>query len=129
MALTPTIVINGLFSLSLVIFFLIIGLSIILKFKKRKDKFYILTGISWIGVSEPWWPSSVSFLIAIFNDTGLPTLIYLIINNNFLPIFLMLWLIVVVNLMNLKRKTLLLSLYGIIAVILEIFVIFFRDEI
>jgi len=125
MALSPTIYLNGVFSLLIVTVYLIVGISILAKFKKRQNKFYILTGIAWIGISEPWWPSSISFIVALFNETGLNVQTYLIINNNFLPIFLLLWILVVTNLVNIKHKNLIIILYSVSAVFLEFLVIFY----
>ena len=125
MALSEVIIINGIFSLLLVIVFIVVGIKLALQYRKRKEKIYLLTGIAWIGISEPWWPSSVSFLVALFNGTGINVELYLILNNAFLPIFLTLWLIVICKLMNIKKRNLIIFLNAIISTVLEIVMIYY----
>ena len=125
MALSEVIVLNGIFSILVVIVFITVGVQLGLQYKKRSDKIYLLTGIAWIGISEPWWPSSIGFIIAIFNDTGLPLEIYLVLNNAFIPIFLTVWLYVMLDLMNFKKKTIIIVLHIIISLILEVLMFYF----
>ncbi len=123
--LSPTIVLNGIFSILVVVVFLIVGVSIITKYRKHRDITYILTGLSWIGISEPWWPSSLGFIVALYNDVGLNAQTYLILNHMFLPIFLTFWLIVVTKLINFQRRGVVLVIHLIISVILVITEVFF----
>lgn len=125
MALDFDIIINGIFSLLLVIVFFIVGISILIKYWQNNNYLFILTGIAWIGISEPWWPSSISFLIALFNDTGLNTFSYVFINNTFLPLFLLIWIIVILNLLGIQKKKLIIIIYSLIATILEVIMIYF----
>ncbi|MFX1503266.1 MAG: hypothetical protein ACFFDH_20055 [Promethearchaeota archaeon] len=125
MTLDSDIILNGVLSLLLVTGFFIVGFSILLKYRQNKNYLFILTGIAWIGISEPWWPSSISFIFALFNDTGLNTFSYVIINNIFLPIFLLLWIIVIINLVEIQKKNLIIALYSASAIILELLVIYF----
>lgn len=125
MALSEIIIINGVFSLLVVIVFIVVGVQLALQYRKRKEKVYLQTGIAWIGVSEPWWPSSISFLVALFNGTGINIELYMILNNAFLPIFLTLWLIVMCQLMKIKKKFLILILNIAISAVLEILMLYF----
>lgn len=85
-------VLQGSFSLVFVIISLIIGITILSKYSQFKNRLYILVGLSWIGVSIPWVPDSVSFLMNIFVQQSLPVGLYFIIGNVFLPIALITWL-------------------------------------
>jgi hypothetical protein len=53
MELTTEIITNGIFSILLIIVFLIVGLKILLKYKGHKKRIFFLTGFAWIGISEP----------------------------------------------------------------------------
>lgn len=84
---------QGSFSLVFVIISLIIGFTILSKYKKYKSRLYLLVGISWIGVANPWFPDSISFIMNIFIQQSLPVELYFIIGNIFIPLALLCWLI------------------------------------
>jgi hypothetical protein len=125
MQITVELVINGLFSIFLIIVFVIVGLKILLKYREYKEKIFFLTGIAWIGISEPWWPSAIGFLMVLFTGNGPSLEVYLILNNMFLPIFLFLWLMAVTEMMQTKRRVPLLLVYLLIAIILESLMIYY----
>ena len=56
MALELVDLLQGSFSLIFVLISLSIGFSILFKYFKYKSRLYILVGISWIGVANPWFP-------------------------------------------------------------------------
>jgi len=80
---------QGSFSLIFVLISLIIGFIILSKYPKYKSRLYILVGISWIGVANPWFPDSISFVMNIFLQQSLFIEWYFIIGNCFLPIALL----------------------------------------
>ncbi|MFX0067317.1 MAG: hypothetical protein ACFFC7_34775 [Candidatus Hermodarchaeota archaeon] len=125
MALTTEMILNGLFGLLLVGVFIIVGIKLMLKYWERNDKKFLLTGIAWFGISEPWWPSSMGLLMVLFTGEGLTLQTYLILNAAFLPIFLTLWLIVMLDLMEIKKKTLLIIINLLISIILELLFFYF----
>ena len=86
MAIDTSIVINGLFSLLFVIFSVIIGSKIALKYREYKQRTLILVGITWITMSKPWWGSSVSFLVYLFNGVGISIVLYILINCKNSPV-------------------------------------------
>ena len=104
MVLNTDIILNGLFSILVIIVFLVVGLKILLKYREYKQKIFFLTGFAWIGISEPWWPSAVGFLLVLITGTSLSIEVYLILNNGFLPIFLFCWLIAIGKMTEIKRK-------------------------
>ncbi|TFG23905.1 MAG: hypothetical protein EU532_13040 [Promethearchaeota archaeon] len=125
MALDTEVIINGLFSILLITVFVIVGLKILLKYRIYKQNIFILTGFAWIGISEPWWPSAIGFIIALYNNTGLPIKIYLILNNAFLPIFLFCWIMAIGKITEIKKRKLLLVLYALIASIIESIMLYY----
>ena len=92
MALEFVDILQGSFSLIFVIISLIIGFSILIKYFEYKTRLYILVGVSWIGISFPWIPDSISFLMNITIQSSLDVGWYFIIGNTFLPVALLTWL-------------------------------------
>jgi hypothetical protein len=71
-----------------------VGVMLIYSYFKREEIFLVLVGISIIGIVSPWMPSSISFLVALFNDgMGIPETLYYIIGNVSGPIFIFIWLV------------------------------------
>ncbi len=122
-------VLQGSFSLVFVIISLIIGITILSKYSQFKNRLYILVGLSWIGVSIPWVPDSVSFLMNIFVQQSLPVGLYFIIGNVFLPIALITWLTAFTDMIyrNAQKKILIITI--ILSILFEIifFTLFFID--
>ncbi len=86
MAIDTNIVLNGLFSLLFVIFSLVIGLKIALKYREHKQRTLILVGITWIVMSKPWWGSLISFIVYLFNGVGISIFLYILINFSFISL-------------------------------------------
>ncbi len=127
MALELVDFLQGSFSLVFVIISIIIGITILSKYSQFKNRLYILVGISWIGVSVPWVPDSVSFLMNVFVQQSLPVEWYFIIGNVFLPIALLTWLTAFTDMIYRKAQKKVLIITIILSIIFEIifFVLFF----
>jgi len=59
------------FSGIFVIISFIVGVLLILKYFKCKNKNLLLAGISWMGIATPWLSGTISFPLMIFFDTSL----------------------------------------------------------
>ena len=106
MALDSYIVVNGIFSIIVVLFSFLVGLTILAKYKKYKQKTLIYVGFTSIGYYAAWWASSISFLIALFNDIGLQDFpqIYFIIGGILTSPTLIVWMLALESLMEKKNK-------------------------
>lgn len=111
---------QGLFSLLFVIISLILGFKILSKYFKYKSKLYILVGLSWIGVANPWFPDSISFIMNLIIEQSLPVELYFIIGNAFIPLALLCWLVAYTNMISKKGKSLVLGLTVILSIIFEV---------
>ncbi len=120
---------QGSFSLIFVIISLIIGITIISKYFKYKNRLLILVGISWIGVGNPWMPDSISFLMNIFIEESLPIEWYFIIGNCFIPVALLTWLIAYTDMIRKKAQKKVIIITIVLSIIFEIvfFTLFFID--
>ena len=122
-------VLQGSFSLIFVGISLIIGLTILSKYFEHKNRLFILVGISWIGVANPWIPDSVSFLMQLIVQEWLPRGWYFIIGNVFIPIALLTWLIAYTDMIKRKAQKKVVIITILLSVIFEIvfFTLFFID--
>lgn len=119
---------NGIFSVILVIIFIFVGLRIALRYFKIKEKTYLFVGLCWILIGESWYPSSTSFIIALFNDgLGLISFpeIYFIIGTSLLPFTLTFWLIAFTELMYKQKQRIIIMISTIGGILFEIFLFYF----
>ncbi|MFX1345739.1 MAG: hypothetical protein ACFFBC_12625 [Promethearchaeota archaeon] len=122
-------VLQGSFSLIFVVISLIIGITILTKYFEHKNRLFILVGISWIGVANPWIPDSVSFLMQLIVQEWLPRGWYFIIGNVFIPIALLTWLIAYTDMIKRKAQKKVILITVLLSILFEIgfFVLFFID--
>jgi hypothetical protein len=129
MALEVVDYLQGSFSLIFVIISLIIGITILSKYFEHKNRLLILVGISWIGIANPWMPDSISFLMNLIVGYSLPTPLYLIIGNCFIPIALLTWLIAYTDMIKKKAQKKVITITVILSILFELafFAFFFID--
>ncbi len=120
MSLSLLDTLNGVFSLIFVAISLLIGFIILSRFFKYKERIYLLVGATWIFISEPWWPSSLSFLIALINGVGIPKGVYFLIGNIFVPVAIVFWLLAFTEFLYSEKRKLILSIFAVIGTIFEI---------
>jgi hypothetical protein len=120
MALNPLDILNGIFSFIFVVISLVVGFLILLRYFRYKEKIYFLVGTTWILISEPWWPSSLSFLVSLSNGVGLPPIIYFVIGNLLVPLAIIIWLLAFTDFLLTEKRKLIILLFTIIGIIFEI---------
>ena len=120
MSLSLLDTVNGVFSLIFVMISLLIGVIILSRFFKFKERIYFFVGATWIFISEPWWPSSVSFLAVLINRVGISSGVYFLIGNIFIPVAIVLWLLAFTEFLYSEKRTLILSIFAIIGAIFQI---------
>ena len=125
MALQPIDYLKGFSSLAFVIVSILVGLTILAKYFSYKQRPFLFVGITWIGISEPWIPSAVSFLSNLFFEQGLSFELYVIIGNIFTPVSMVAWMIAFTDLIYKKRQALLITIYVIIGILFEIVFFYF----
>jgi hypothetical protein len=120
MSLSPLDTVNGVFSLIFVAISLLVGVIILTRYFKYKERIYLLVGMTWILISEPWWSSSLSFLVALSNGVGLPDQIYFLIGNTLVPLAIILWLLAFTVFLYTEKRKLILMIFAIIGASFEI---------
>lgn len=116
----PLDFINGIFSVIFVFISLFVGLVIFLKYFKYKEKIYLYVGSTWMLISCPWWSSSLSFLIALSNGSGLPEQIYFLLGNVVIPLAIIFWFLAFTEFLYTKKRRLLLLIFAVYGIIFEI---------
>jgi len=88
MVLELTDVISGIFSVVLIIFYIIIGIIICSKYFKVKQKVFLYMGLAWFALSMIWWSSAINIFLYIIdpNSNGFPGAGFFILSGT--PIFL-----------------------------------------
>jgi hypothetical protein len=125
MALTPLEILNGTFSLIFVIVSLIVGLFIASRYLQIKNRTLLLVGITWIGLTTPWLPSTISFIVYLITSTGLTPIMYFTIGNIASPLILVIWILAFTDLRFKNRQKLLVIIYSIIGIAYEVYLVYF----
>jgi len=122
-------ILQGSFSLIFVVISLIIAFTILSKYFEYKNRLLILVGISWLGISFPWIPDSISFLMNLIVQQSLPVFWYFIIGNVFLPVALLTWLIAYTDMIRKSAQKKVILITVILSIIFEIsfFTLLFLD--
>ena len=129
MILEPLDYLNGTLSIIIVTTNIIVGINIASKYFQYKQREFLLVGIFWMGIACPWYPSSISFLVALATGKGLEIQIYLIIGDVLIPLLIVIWLAGITDLMYKNKQQIILILASIYGILFEImfFYLLFTD--
>lgn len=125
MALTLLEILNGTFSLVFVIVSLIVGLFIASKYFQVKNRTLLLVGITWIGLTTPWLPSTIAFLVYLITNTSISSTVYFTIGNIASPLILVIWILAFTDLKFKNRQKILVIIYSVLGVAYEIYLVYF----
>jgi hypothetical protein len=120
MILEPLDYLNGTLSIIIVTTNIIVGINIASKYFQYKQREFLLVGIFWMGIACPWYPSSISFLVALATGEGLGIQIYLIFGDVLIPLLIIFWLAGITDLMYKDKQKVILILASIYGIIFEI---------
>ncbi|MFO8019891.1 MAG: hypothetical protein R6U96_14800 [Promethearchaeia archaeon] len=128
-SLTTLQLLQGVFTLAMVVISSFSGLIIMLKYQKYKQKQLLFVGITWIFLGSPYWGDAISFLLIIFTGAKLDWGIYFFLANAFIAPLHITWIIVITNFLYKSRKKLMLLVFSIEAIIFEtiFLVLYFSD--
>ena len=122
-------ILQGSLSLVFVLISFLIGVSIISKYGKHKNRLYILVGLCWLMLMTIWLPEAASFLMSFFLQRTLAIAWYFVIGNAFVPVALITWVIAYTDMINKDKQKLAVSLVVIFSIAYEglFFYYFFLD--
>ncbi len=112
MALTPIEILHSSFSLVAVLISILIGLIIISKYFKIRQRNILLIGIFWTGLTFPWLPTVITFIMMLTVGYGLTVEGFILIGIMILPITVLCGLTAFTSLLGIrkpKRRVILLS--------------------
>ena len=112
-------ILQGSLSLIFVLISFIIGISIISKYSKIKNRLYLLVGLCWLMLSTLWLPEAVSFLMHLFIQQTLAKEWYFIIGNVFVPVALICWVIAYTDMINKEKQKIAVALILIFSIVFE----------
>jgi len=127
--LTPIELLQGIFSLIFVIITFIIAIKILLKYFERRRKELVYFSLAWIGMSSPWLPDAITFILIILTGSPLAPELYFIIGFAFIPALVFCWVKIFVDFVFTEKQKVIIILYLIISIIYEIgfWYLFFTD--
>jgi len=122
-------ILQGSLSLIFVLISFIIGVSIISKYGKIKNRLYILVGLTWLTLSTLWLPEATSFLMSLIIQQTLAVEWYFILGNTFVPVALICWVTAYTDMVNKGKQKLVIVLVLIFGIVFEVlfFYLFFLD--
>lgn len=118
-------ILNGALSLIFVLVSVAVGIMIIKRYFRLKNTTFLYMGLSWIGITSPWWGSTISFFTYLAMGKGIELWFYLLITLPFVPIFFMFYTKAISDLLWKEYQTILLVLFAIIGILFEIFYLHF----
>ena len=125
MALTTVEIINGTLSLIFVIISAIVGILIILKYPKSKQRTFLFVGLTWIGITSPYWGVSTSLLVGLATGKPITLQLYLLLAITLLPLFFFFWMVAFTDLVAKNQQKIILLIFAIDIIIFEIFFLYF----
>ena len=123
--LTQLEILQSVFAIIFVSISLVLGFRILLKYFSLKNKELITIGLTWVFMSSAWWGPSISFILIVLFGFGLNQFIYLFIGTAFLPLTIICWVYSFCHMAYPHLKKKIMSIYIVICVIYEIFLIIF----
>ena len=125
MVLNEIEIFDGILTLIYVIIGLFVGLLIILKYIKIKNRLFLFVGFSLVGLASTWYAKVVSFVRSLIVGTGLPLQGYAIIACAFLPLTISIWLIAFTDLLGIKQRNKIHIIFAILGILFEIYLFSF----
>ncbi|TFG06471.1 MAG: hypothetical protein EU539_07510 [Promethearchaeota archaeon] len=103
MQLAPLDILQATFSLIFVVISIIIGIKISTKYLTYKIQELLLLGIFWIGITSPWWPNVITFLLILIFNAPISIADFLIVGFAVLPITIIIGLIAFTGIMKIEK--------------------------
>jgi len=120
---------QGIFSTILVLISFLVGIMIMLKYFKFKQRDLLLVGMAYLGIMTPWLGDVINLFMVLLFDSQLDEICYFLIIIPLLAPFMFLWVIAVSDMVFKSKQKIILLLYLIVMVIFEIlfFILLFQS--
>lgn len=127
--LTQIEFLNGIFAIFIVMTFYFIGLRLISKYFRLKERKILYLGVAIPFMGNMWLAISITYLSILITGNSITPELYFLIGYGF-PLGIVFWLILISELMYKNKQKLIISVYAIYWVIMEIifFLLLFSDS-
>jgi hypothetical protein len=105
MAIELLDMVHGIFTIVFVIISIITGLIIVVKYFQLRKSQFLLFGLFWIGLTTPWWPTVIIFILALATGTSISIQAFIVVGIAFLPITITLGLIAFLKVLPMKKRS------------------------
>ncbi len=124
MALTELEMLQGSFTFIFVLISVLLGISIMFRYRTNKQKEFLLVGITWVFLVSGYFPDALNFITILFIGIEIPELLYLVLATVFYPIIHLTWLKVFTELRYKEKQRKIMLFFWIESVIYEVVLIF-----
>ncbi len=114
----------GILTFIAVIISFILGIIIMIKYKKFKKVEFILVGLTWIFVVSPYWSDAIQFITITFFEYQISSEIYFFIANAFIAPIHIVWILALTRLVFRKAAKPLMIIFTTEAILYEAFFLF-----
>lgn len=97
-------ILHGTLTIIFVFISIYLGVRIASRYRVLKKNQFLLFGIFWIGMSTPWWPNIITFIMVLITGGTIDIAIYVVIGIAFLPITITIGLIAFLEVLDLKKR-------------------------
>ncbi|MFX1567703.1 MAG: hypothetical protein ACFFCV_04965 [Promethearchaeota archaeon] len=97
-------ILHGTLTIIFVVISIILGIRIASRYRVLKKKQFLLFGIFWIGMTTPWWPNIITFIMVLVTGGTIDIAIYVVIGIAFLPITITIGLIAFLEVLALSKR-------------------------
>ncbi len=106
--------VNGIFAIIWVVIATIVGITFILRYRKYKQNILIYWGIGFTGITFPWYPTIVSYIVSFFVEGGLTLQQYLSFGFPFIAITFLFTAYVILELIAKEKKKIIMIIFTVI---------------
>ncbi len=124
MVLTELEILQGSFTFIFVIISVILGISIMIRYRTNKQKEFLLVGITWVFLVSGYLPDALNFVTILMTDTQIPELLYLILATVFYPMIHLTWMKVFTELRYKEKQKSIMIVFWIESITYEVILIF-----
>ncbi len=124
MALTDLEFLQGSITLAFVVISVILGISIMLRYRANKQVEFLLVGITWVFLMSGYYPDAINFVDILATNTQIPDLLYLTLATVFYPVLHVTWMQVFTELRYKEKQKTIMTVFWIESVAYEVYLVF-----
>ncbi|MFX1389943.1 MAG: hypothetical protein ACFE9Z_07780 [Promethearchaeota archaeon] len=104
MVLDALEILHGSLTIVFVVISIILGIRIASRYRELKRNEFLLFGIFWVGMTTPWWPNIITFILVLATGGSIDIAIYVVLGIAFLPVTITLGLIAFLKVLPITKQ-------------------------